>query len=53
MADLDRRVVAAQARGPREPRARLRALLTACLAMAAKAREFWVVFVEFWGEDDA
>jgi len=50
MADLDRRVVAAQARGPREPRARLRALLTACLVMAAEAREFWVVFVEFWGE---
>jgi len=50
MADLDRRVRGGAGAGPREPRARLRALLTACLAMAAKAREFWVVFVEFWGE---
>src|SRR2546428_1266325 len=50
MADLDRRVAAAQARGPRDPRARLRALITACLRLATEAREFWVVFVEFWGE---
>jgi TetR/AcrR family transcriptional regulator, transcriptional repressor of bet genes len=49
-ADLDRRVAVAQARGAREPRARLRALLTACLRLTAAAREFWIVFVEFWGE---
>ena len=50
MADLDRRVAAAQARGPRDPRARLRALITACLRLAREEREFWAVFVEFWGE---
>src|SRR2546422_72143 len=50
MADLDRRVAAAQARGPRGPRARLRALITACLRLATEGREFLVVFVEFWGE---
>ena len=50
MADLDRRVAAAQARGARDARARLRALVTACLRLALEEREFWVVFVEFWGE---
>src|SRR5437773_11637841 len=50
MPDLGRRVAAAQARSPRDPRARLRALITACLRLATEAREFWVVFVEFWGE---
>lgn len=50
MADLDRRVTAAQARGGRDPRARLRALIGACLGLAAEEREFWIVFVEFWGE---
>jgi len=49
-ADLDRRVATAQARGSREPRARLRALIAACLRLAVEEREFWVVFVEFWGE---
>ena len=49
-ADLDRRVATAQARGSREPRARLRALITACLRLAVEEREFWIVFVEFWGE---
>ncbi len=49
-ADLDRRVAAAQARGPDDPRARLRALIEACLTLAVEEREFWVVFVEFWGE---
>jgi AcrR family transcriptional regulator len=49
-ADLDRRVAAAQARGARDARARLRALVTACLRLALEEREFWVVFVEFWGE---
>ena len=48
--DLDRRVAAAQARGGRDPWRRLAALLAACLGLAAEAREFWVVFVEFWGE---
>ncbi len=49
-ADLDRRVATAQARGSREPRTRLRALITACLRLAVEEREFWIVFVEFWGE---
>ena len=49
-ADLDGRVAAAQSRGPRDPRARLRALIGACLALAAEEREFWIVFVAFWGE---
>lgn len=49
MADLNRRV-AREARGSRDPRQRLRALIRACLSVAAEAREFWVVFVEFWGE---
>jgi len=48
--DLDRRVAAAQARGPRDPAARLRALVRACLEVAAGRPEFWVVFLEFWGE---
>ena len=47
--DLDRRVAAGQARGPRDPRARLRALICACLRLAATEGEFWIVFVEFWG----
>lgn len=50
MADLDRRVAAAQARSGRDPRARLRALVRASLEAAVEAREVWVVFVEFWGE---
>jgi AcrR family transcriptional regulator len=49
MADLDRRVIEA-ARGVREPDARLRSLIATCLDVAATNREFWVVFVEFWGE---
>lgn len=49
VADLDRRVVA-EARGARDPWARLRALIAACLEVAETNREFWVVFVEFWGE---
>jgi AcrR family transcriptional regulator len=49
-ADLNRRVAAAQARGGRHPRARLRALVAACLEEAVADRAFWVVFVEFWGE---
>jgi TetR/AcrR family transcriptional regulator, transcriptional repressor of bet genes len=50
MADLDRRVAAAQARSGRDPRARLRALIRASLDAVREAREVWVVFVEFWGE---
>jgi AcrR family transcriptional regulator len=49
-ADLDRRVAAAQARGPRNARARLLALIEACLRLAVEERAFWIVFVEFWGE---
>ena len=50
MADLDRRVAAALARSGRDPRARLRAVVRACLTAAVEAREVWIVFVEFWGE---
>ena len=49
MVDLHRRVVR-EAGGSRDPRRRLRALIGACLSVATEAREFWVVFVEFWGE---
>lgn len=48
-ADLDRRV-AAEARGAHGARGRLRALVRACLDAAARDREFWTVFIEFWGE---
>ena len=49
MADLHRRVLR-EARGTRDPRHRLRALIGVCLSVATEAREFWIVFVEFWGE---
>jgi AcrR family transcriptional regulator len=48
--DLDRRAAAAQSRTGRDPAARLRALVRACLEVAVARPEFWVVFVEFWGE---
>ncbi len=48
--DLDRRVAAAQARSAHDARGRLRALVRACLSIAVEEREFWIVFVEFWGE---
>jgi transcriptional repressor BetI len=48
MADLDRRM--AEREDARDPRSRLRALIRGCLALADDNREFWVVFVEFWGE---
>jgi AcrR family transcriptional regulator len=48
--DLDRRVGAAQSRTAREPAARLRALVRTCLEVAVQRPEFWVVFLEFWGE---
>jgi AcrR family transcriptional regulator len=47
--DLDRRVAAAS-RGARDPRARLRALVRTCLDVASHDRDFWTVFIEFWGE---
>jgi len=49
MADLDRRV-AALSEGARDARGRLRAVIRGCLGLAEESREFWVVFVEFWGE---
>ena len=49
-ADLDRRVAAGQDRGPKDARARLLALVEACLRLAVEERAFWIVFVEFWGE---
>src|SRR5256712_1120253 len=49
-ADLDRRVAAAQGRGPKDARARLLALVEACLRLAGAARALWIVFVEFSGE---
>jgi AcrR family transcriptional regulator len=48
-ADLDRRV-AAEARGARGAHGRLRALVRACLDVAARDRQFWAVFIELWGE---
>jgi AcrR family transcriptional regulator len=48
--DLDHRVATAQSRTGRDPRARLRALVRACLDVAVSRPEVWVVFVEFWGE---
>jgi AcrR family transcriptional regulator len=48
-ADLDRRV-AAETRGARDARGRLRAVIRACLRTAVEDRGFWTVFIEFWGE---
>ncbi|HKW95856.1 MAG TPA: TetR family transcriptional regulator C-terminal domain-containing protein, partial [Methylomirabilota bacterium] len=30
--------------------ARLRAVVRACLETAVRSRDFWTVFIEFWGE---
>jgi len=49
-ADLDRRVAAAQSREGKDARARLLALIAACLHLSVEERAFWIVFVEFWGE---
>ena len=49
MADLDRRVAALSA-GVRDAPGRLRAVIRGCLGLAEENRQFWVVFVEFWGE---
>ena len=48
-ADLDRRV-ATEARAARDARGRLRAVIRACLRTAVDDRDFWTVFIEFWGE---
>lgn len=48
--DLNRRVSVAQARGPRDARSRLGAVVRACLEVALEEREVWAVFIEFWGE---
>src|SRR5258705_10647845 len=47
--DLDRRV-AAEARGARNARDRLRAVIRACLRTAVDNRDVWTGFIEFWGE---
>ncbi|HJR04320.1 MAG TPA: TetR family transcriptional regulator C-terminal domain-containing protein [Methylomirabilota bacterium] len=47
--DLDRRV-AAESRRARDARGRLRAVIRACLRTAVDNRDFWTVFIEFWGE---
>jgi AcrR family transcriptional regulator len=47
--DLDRRV-ATESRGARDARERLRAVIRACLRTAVDNRDFWTVFIEFWGE---
>lgn len=49
MEDLERRIMQA-ARGTRDPRQRLGALIETCLSVATRAREVWVVLMEFWGE---
>jgi AcrR family transcriptional regulator len=49
MADLDRRV-AGLSEGARDAPARLSAVIRGCLGLADDNREFWLVFVEFWGE---
>src|SRR5206468_13010292 len=46
-ADLDRRVAAAQSRGPKDPRARLLAPIEACLRLAVEGRALWIVFGGF------
>jgi AcrR family transcriptional regulator len=48
-ADLDRRV-ATESRGARTARERLRAVIRTCLRTAVDNRDFWTVFIEFWGE---
>jgi AcrR family transcriptional regulator len=49
MGDLDRRLSPLLA-GTADARAQLRAVITSCLGLASENREFWLVFVEFWGE---
>jgi AcrR family transcriptional regulator len=47
MGTLNRRAVV-RAGGDRDPRARIRALIGACLDVADEQRDFWTVFVQFW-----
>lgn len=49
-AGLNRRVAIAQARSARDPSARLRAVVGACLEAAVEERDHWLVFVQFWSE---
>jgi TetR/AcrR family transcriptional repressor of bet genes len=49
-AALNRRVAIAQARGARDPRSRLRAVIGACFQAAVEEREHWIVFLQFWSE---
>src|SRR5207244_3176449 len=49
MADLNRRI-AKLLGSAQDPRARLGAVIKGCLDLADENRQFWVVFVEFWGE---
>ena len=39
-----------RAGGARGARRRLRAVIRACLETAVESRDFWTVFIEFWGE---
>jgi AcrR family transcriptional regulator len=47
MATLNRRALV-RTNGDRDPRARMRALIGACLDVAVERRDFWMVFVQFW-----
>jgi AcrR family transcriptional regulator len=49
IADLDRRLARLLAGAP-DASARLRAVIRGCLDQADANRQFWIVFVEFWGE---
>jgi AcrR family transcriptional regulator len=49
MNDLEERV-ASELGGAPDARARLRAMIRACLSVATKEREFWTVFMALWGE---
>jgi AcrR family transcriptional regulator len=47
--DLDRRLTPVLKAAP-DARAQVRAVIGSFLALADENREFWLVFVEFWGE---
>ena len=49
MADLHRRL-AKLSEGARDAKTRLRAVVKSCLGLAEDNRDFWLVFVVFWGE---
>jgi AcrR family transcriptional regulator len=49
VADLNRRLTR-RLEGAPDAATRLRAVIKGCLALADENREFWVVFVQFWGE---